>query len=85
MLRDSDGKRTRAYRIWQERSRLPSMVPAEDVAAALEALVSAKDRAALVKAVANAEALGVRADPGSEELVAARARLARFDDGVGVM
>ena len=78
MLRDSDGKRTRAYRIWQERSRLPSMVPAEDVAAALEALVSAKDRAALVKAVANAEALGVRADPGSEELCGAKARLAEL-------
>ena len=55
VLRDSDGKRTRAYRIWQERSR---------------------DRAALVAAGANAEALGVRADPGSEELCAAKARLA---------
>ena len=78
VLRDSDGKRTRAYRIWQERSRLPSMVPAEDVAAVLEALVSATDRGALAAAVANAEALGVRADPGSEELVAARARLAQL-------
>jgi len=48
-------------------------------------LVRAQDRAALVKAVAAAEALGVRADPGSEELVAAKARLARFDDGVRVM
>ena len=85
MLRDSNGKRTRAYRIWQERSRLPASVSAEDVAAALEALVSATDRAALVDAVAAAEALGVRADPGSEELVAAKARLARFDDGVRVM
>ena len=78
VLRDSDGKRTRAYRIWQERSRLPSSVSAEDVEAALEALVSATDRAALVDAVAAAEALGVRADPGSEELVAAKARLAEL-------
>ena len=78
MLRDSEGKRTRAYRIWQERSRLPSMVPAEEVEAVLDALVRAQDRAALVAAVANAEALGVRADPGSEELVAARARLAQL-------
>ncbi len=76
VLRDSDGKRTRAYRIWQERSRLPSIVPAEDVEAVLEALVSATDRAALVDAIAAAEALGVRADPGSEELCAAKARLA---------
>ena len=38
----------------------------------------AKDRAALVAAVANAEALGLRADPGSEELVAAKARLAEL-------
>ena len=78
VLRDSDGKRTRAYRIWQERSRLPSTVPAEEVEAALEALVSATDRAALAAAVANAEALGVRADPGSEELVSAKARLAEL-------
>ena len=78
MLRDSDGKRTRAYRIWQERSRLPSSVSAEDVEAALEALVSATDRAALVDAVAAAEALGVRADPGSEELCGAKARLAEL-------
>ena len=85
VLRDGEGKRTRAYRIWQERSRLPSMVPAEEVEAVLDELVRAQDRAALVKAVAAAEALGVRADPGSEELVAAKARLARFDDGVRVM
>ena len=78
VLRDGDGKRTRAYRIWQERSRLPSKVPAEAVEAALEALVSATDRAALVDAVANAEALGVRADPGSEEIVSAKARLAEL-------
>ena len=78
VLRDSDGKRTRAYRIWQERSRLPSSVSAEDVEAALEALVSATDRAALVDAVAAAEALGVRADPGSEELCGAKARLAEL-------
>ena len=78
MLRDGDGKRTRAYRIWQERSRLPSMVPAEEVAAVLDDLVRAKDVAALRAAVAEAEALGVRADPGSEELCAARARLAAF-------
>ena len=78
VLRDSDGKRTRAYRIWQERSRLPASVSAEDVAAALEALVSAKDHAALVAAVTNAEALGVRADPGSEEICAAKARLAEL-------
>ena len=76
MLRDSNGKRTRAYRIWQERSRLPASVSAEDVAAALEALVSATDRAALVAAINKAEALGVRADPGSEEICAAKARLA---------
>ena len=85
MLRDSDGKRTRAYRIWQERSRLPSIVAAEDVEAVLDDLVRARDRAALVDAVAAAEALGVRADPGSKELCAAKARLARFDDGVSVM
>ena len=85
MLRDGAGKRTRAYRIWQERSRLPSSVPAEEVAAALDDLVRAQDRAALVAAVANAEALGIKADPGSEELVNAKARLARFDDGVSVM
>ena len=85
MLRDATGKRTRAYRIWQERSRLPSMVPAEEVAAVLDDLVRAQDRAALVDAVAKAEALGVRADPGSEELCDAKARLARFDDGVSVM
>ena len=78
MLRDGEGKRTRAYRIWQERSRLPSSVPAEDVAAALEALVSATDRGALAAAVAAAEALGIRADPGSEELCAAKARLAQL-------
>ena len=83
MLRDGEGKRTRAYRIWQERSRLPSSVPAEEVAAAeleavLDDLVRARDRAALVAAVANAEALGVRADPGSEELVSAKARLAQL-------
>ena len=78
LLRDSDGKRTRAYRIWQERSRLPASVSAEEVAAALEALVSATDRAALVDAVAAAEALGVRADPGSEELCGAKARLAEL-------
>ena len=76
VLRDSDGKRTRAYRIWQERSRLPSSVSAEDVEAALEALVSATDRAALVAAINKAEALGVRADPGSEEICAAKAWLA---------
>ena len=76
VLRDSEGKRTRAYRIWQERSRLPSIVAAADVEAALDDLVRAQDRVALVKAVANAEALGVRADPGSEELVSAKARLA---------
>jgi len=85
VLRDSDGKRTRAYRIWQERSRLPASVSAEEVEAALEALVSATDRGALAAAVAAAEALGIRADPGSEELCAAKARLARFDDGVSVM
>ena len=85
VLRDSDGKRTRAYRIWQERSRLPSTVAAAELEAVLDDLVRARDRAALVAAVANAEALGVRADPGSEELVAAKARLARFDDGVRVM
>ena len=78
VLRDSEGKRTRAYRIWQERSRLPSMVPAEEVEAVLDALVRAQDRAALVAAVANAEALGVRADPGSEELCSAKARLAEL-------
>jgi len=78
VLRDSEGKRTREYRIWQERSRLPSIVAAGDVEAALEALVSATDRGALAAAVANAEALGVRADPGSEELVAAKARLAEL-------
>ena len=78
VLRDGEGKRTRAYRIWQERSRLPSSVPAEEVAAVLEALVSATDRAALVAAVAAAEALGVRADPGSEELCGAKARLAEL-------
>ena len=78
VLRDGDGKRTRAYRIWQERSRLPSMVPAEEVEVVLDELVRAKDRAALVAAVANAEALGVRADPGSEELCAAKARLAQL-------
>ena len=80
VLRDGDGKRTRAYRIWQERSRLPSMVPAEEVAAVLDDLVRAKDVAALRAAVAAAEALGVRADPGSEELCAARARLAQLGD-----
>jgi len=85
VLRDSDGKRTRAYRIWQERSRLPAAVSGEEVAAALDDLVRAKDGAALQAAIASAEALGVRADPGSEELVAAKARLARFDDGVRVM
>ena len=85
MLRDSEGKRTRAYRIWQERSRLPSIVAAGDVEAVLDDLVRARDRAALVDAVAAAEALGVRADPGSKELCAAKARLARFDDGVSVM
>ena len=78
VLRDGDGKRTRAYRIWQERSRLPSIVAAEDVEAVLDDLVRAQDRAALVAAVAAAEALGLRADPGSEELVAARARLAQL-------
>ena len=78
VLRDGDGKRTRAYRIWQERSRLPSIVPAEDVEAVLDDLVRAKDVAALRAAVAAAEALGVRADPGSEELVAAKARLAEL-------
>ena len=85
MLRDSDGKRTRAYRIWQERSRLPAAVSGEEVAAALDDLVRAKDGAALQAAIASAKALGVRAGPGSEELVAAKARLARFDDGVSVM
>jgi tRNA1(Val) A37 N6-methylase TrmN6 len=78
VLRDSDGKRTRAYRIWQERSRLPASVSAEEVEAALEALVSATDRGALAAAVAAAEALGIRADPGSEELCAAKARLAQL-------
>ena len=78
VLRDGEGKRTRAYRVWQERSRLPASVSAEEVAAALEALISATDRGALVAAVTNAEALGVRADPGSEELVGAKARLAEL-------
>ena len=54
------------------------MVPAEDVAAALEALVSATDRGALASAVAAAEALGMKADPGSEELCAAKVRLAQL-------
>ena len=76
VLRDGDGKRTRAYRVWQERSRLPSNVPAEEVAAVLDALVRAKDGAALRAAIASAEAVGVRADPGSEELCGAKARLA---------
>ena len=53
-------------------------MPAEDVEAVLDDLVRARDRAALVAAVANAEALGVRADPGSEELVSAKARLAEL-------
>jgi len=78
VLRDSDGKRTRAYRIWQERSRLPSIVAAGEVEAVLDDLVRARDRAALVAAVAAAEALGIRADPGSEELVSAKARLAEL-------
>ena len=78
VLRDGDGKRTRAYRIWQERSRLPSIVAAEAVEAVLDDLVRAEDRAALVAAVANAEALGVRADPGSEELCSAKARVAEL-------
>ena len=56
VLRDSEGKRTRAYRIWQERSRLPSMVPAEDVEAVLDG--SCRRRiAAAAAAVANAERL----------------------------
>jgi tRNA1(Val) A37 N6-methylase TrmN6 len=75
VLRDGEGKRTRAYRIWQERSRLPSIVAAEAVEAVLDDLVRARDRAALVDAVAAAEAVGLRADPGSEELVSAKARL----------
>ena len=78
VLRDGDGKRTRAYRIWQERSRLPSSVSAEEVEAVLDDLVRAQDRAALVHAVWAAEALGVRADPGSEELCAAKAWLAQL-------
>ena len=80
VLRNSEGKRTRAYRVWQERSRLPSIVAAGAVEAVLDDLVRARDRAALVAAVAAAEALGVRADPGSEELVSAKARLAELGD-----
>lgn len=75
VLRDAEGRRTRAYRVWQERSQLPAAVPAARVAAALDGLVAATDRAALAAAIADAEALGLRADPGSEELVRAKAAL----------
>ena len=75
VLRDGDGKRTRAYRIWQERSRLPSMVPAEDVGGGA-GRAGRRRIAALVAAVANAERSACGRTRGSEGCVAAKARLA---------
>jgi len=76
VLRDADGRRTRDYRVWQERTMLPRDVPEAAVRNALDGLDAARDARDLRRAIAAAEAVGLRATPGSEEMCRAKAALA---------